>query len=91
VEIGSVATLVYVLCAATSLACAVLLARAYHRSGLRLMFWSAACFGGFFLNNILLIVDLRMVPETDLSVIRSLPVLGGLALLIFGLVWDTER
>lgn len=49
------------------------------------------CFAGFFLNNVLLIIDLRLIPETDLSLIRSLPVLAGLALLIFGLVWDTDR
>ena len=85
------ATLVYVLCAATSFVCTWLLARAYRRSGLRLLFWSAACFAGLFLNNILLIVDLRLIPDSDLSLIRSLPVLAGLSLLIFGLVWDTDR
>jgi hypothetical protein len=85
------AMLVYVLCAATSFACAWLLARAYRRSGLRLLLWSALCFAGFFLNNVLLIVDFRFIPERHLSLIRAVPVLAGLALLIFGLVWETDR
>ena len=43
------------------------------------------------MNNVLLIVDLRVIPETDLSLIRTLPVLVGLALLIYGMVWDSDQ
>ena len=82
--------LVYGLCALTSLACAVLLLRGYRASGVRLLLWSGLCFGGFFLNNVLLIVDVRLVPETDLSVWRSMPVLAGLGVLIYGLVAETR-
>jgi hydrogenase/urease accessory protein HupE len=82
------ADLAYILCALTSIVCAVLLLRGYKQSGLRLLFWSGLCFVGLALNNILLIVDIRVLPDVDLSNIRSLPALGGLLLLIFGLIWE---
>jgi hypothetical protein len=81
--------LVYALCAFTSLACAVLPLRGYGRSGSRLLLWSGLCFVCFFLNNVVLIVDVRVLPERDLSILRSLPSLVGIALLIFGLVWES--
>lgn len=84
------ATIVYLLCAVTSLACATLLLRAYRRTGVKLLFWSGCCFSGLMLNNALLFVDLKMFPQTDLFLLRSLPALVGLMLLIYGLIWDTE-
>ena len=84
------ADVVYVLCALTSLACAVLLWRGWRRSRARLLFWSALCFIGLFLNNALLIVDLRMLPQLDLAVVRTIPALLGAMALVYGLVWDTE-
>jgi hypothetical protein len=84
------ALLVYVLCALTSLACAVLLLRGYRRSRQRLLLWSGLCFGGLALNNVLLVVDLRVVPGTDLSLVRTLPALAGVVLLIYGFIWDAE-
>ncbi|HET7460143.1 MAG TPA: DUF5985 family protein [Longimicrobium sp.] len=84
------ATLVYVLCALTSLACAVLLLRGYARNGVRLLLWVGLCFVGLTLNNVLLVVDVRVVPDVDLSLWRSLPALAGLMLLIYGLVWETR-
>lgn len=82
--------LVYILCALTSLLCAVLLWRGYRISGARLLFWSACCFIGLTLNSILLVIDVTMLPQVDLSLIRNLPALVGVALLIFGLVWEGE-
>lgn len=79
---------VFVLCALTSLGCAVLLARGYRRSRARLLFWSAWCFSGLFLNNLLLIVDLRLLPGVDLAMWRSIPALAGVALLLYGIAWD---
>jgi Family of unknown function (DUF5985) len=84
------ATIVYVLCALTSAACAVLLLRGYARNGVRLLLWVGLCFVGLALNNILLVVDVRVVPSMDLSLWRSLPALAGLMLLIYGLVWETR-
>jgi hypothetical protein len=82
---------IYVLCAVTSLACAILLLRGYRHSGARLLLWSGLCFACFTLNNLLLIVDVQIGPDTDLSAIRTLPSIIGIALLIYGLVWDTKQ
>lgn len=84
------ATIVYLMCAGTSLACAVLLLRGYRASGARLLFWAALCFMGLALNNILVFVDERVIPTTDLSVWRSIPALAGVALLIYGLIWEVR-
>ena len=84
------AGIVYLLCTATSLTCAVLLLRAYRNSRVRLLFWSGLCFAGLALNNALLFVDLEVFPQTDLFLLRSLPALVGVLLLIYGLIWDME-
>lgn len=87
---SAIATTIYALCALTSIACAVLLLRAYSRSRVKLLLWSGLCFAGMAINNVLLFIDLRMVPETDLSVVRTLPALVGVAVLLYGLVWESR-
>ena len=82
------ATLIYALCAFTSVACAVLLLRGFRASGARLLLWAGLCFVGLALNNVLLFVDLGLAPELDLAVWRSLPTVIGLALLTYGLIWE---
>ena len=86
-----VADIIYVLCVATSLACAILLWRGYRRSRARLLMWSSLCFFGLALNNALLILDVRILPAVDLSIWRTVPALAGITLLVYGLVWDAER
>jgi heme/copper-type cytochrome/quinol oxidase subunit 4 len=83
-------TIVYALCALTSIACVWLLLRGYARTRVRLLLWSGLCFAGLALNNILLFIDLRVLPETDLSLARTLPALVGVALLLYGLVWESR-
>jgi len=83
-------TLVYVLCALTSIVCAVLLWRGWRRSGVKLLFWSAWCFAGLSLNNLLLVIDTRFLTTVDLALVRMLPALVGAAVLVYGLVWDAE-
>jgi hypothetical protein len=86
----TMATAVYILCILTSLVCAVLLVRGWLATRVRLLLWSALCFIGLALNNILLFVDVRVLPETDLSVVRTLPALAGILLLLYGLIWETR-
>ena len=81
---------VYILCMLTSLACALLLARAYLRTRTRLLLWSALCFLALTLNNLLLVLDLIVFPQIDLSLYRSLSSFAAAALLLFGLLWDTD-
>lgn len=82
------AAVVYYLCAFTSLACAVLLLRAYAQRKVRLLLWSGICFAGFALNNALLIADRLVFPDRDLAIYRTVPALLGLMVLIYGLIWD---
>ena len=84
------ALVVYVLCAATSLACGTLLLRNYRRTRVRLLLWSALCFFCLSLNNLLLITDKAILPGVDLGLVRLLPALAGVGLLIFGLVGESR-
>ena len=81
---------VYVLCALTSILCAFLLFRGWRKSRTRLLFWSALCFAGLAVNNILLFLDLVIVPHVDLRILRSSVALGSLALLIHGLIGESK-
>ncbi|WP_224363702.1 DUF5985 family protein [Hyalangium versicolor] len=83
---------VYILCALTSVACAVLLLRGYSRSRMRLLLWSGLCFAALAISNMLLFVDLVIVPgpEIDLSVWRSSLALIGISTLLYGLIWDSQ-
>ncbi len=82
---------VYLLCALTSLLCAVLLFRSYRAQRSRLLMWSTLCFAGLAINNILLFVDLVVVPDAvDLSLARSGTALASVLLLLIGLVWEDK-
>ncbi|HSE67198.1 MAG TPA: DUF5985 family protein [Gemmatimonadales bacterium] len=82
--------LVYTLCAVAALLAAVLLGRAYLRVRLRLLLWSAICFVCLTLNNLLVAVDLVVLPDTDLYLLRNLTALLGVAVLLYGLIWETR-
>jgi hypothetical protein len=85
------ANFVYLLCALTSIACAVLLLRGWSRSHARFLLWSSFCFVALALNNILLFVDKVVFPtQVDLTVWRTITAVVGMALLLYGLIWDTE-
>jgi hypothetical protein len=83
--------IVYFLCFATSGACAWLLGRAYRSSGARLLLWSALCFLFLAGNNLLLFVDLLILPQIDLRLGRLLLSLAAVSILLFGFVWDLEE
>lgn len=79
---------VYVLCALTSLACAVLLLRGYAHKGTRLLLWSGLCFLALACENALLFLDLVVLPEMNLGIWRMLVPTLGMAALVYGLVWE---
>ena len=85
------AEVVYLLCVATSLFCAVLLFRGHRRNPSSLLFWSAICFLGFALNNAILFIDVAVLQDTRLSVLRLVPALVGVGALLFGLVRQVVR
>ena len=82
---------IYFLCFATSALCAWLLLNAFQRTRLRLLFWSGLCFCCMAVNNLVLILDVQVFPMHDLLAWRLAPALAGVALLLFGLVWETKR
>lgn len=82
--------IVYGLCVLTSATCAILLMRGYVRSRVPLLLWSALCFAGLALNNLLLVIDVHVVPMIDLSTWRTVPALIGVLLLLYGMIWETR-
>lgn len=84
------AKLVYVLCGLTSILCAGLLYRRFRSTRTRLLFWSTWCFVCLMLSNVLLFVDLVVLPEVNLSVLRSAVTLAGLVLLLYGLIRESS-
>lgn len=78
---------VYLLCAVTSLACAGLLLRSYKRSRMKLILWTSLCFVGLAANNILLFIDLAIIPyNVDLRVVRNLTGLAAVSVLVYGMI-----
>ena len=84
-------TAVYALCFLTSSACALLLARNYWRTGARLLLWSALCFLFLAANNLVVILDLLVLPSVDFRLVRHLLSLAALGVLLFGFIWDLEE
>jgi hypothetical protein len=82
---------IYLLCAVTSLTCLVLLARGYARTGVKLLLWSSLCFVGLALNNLLLFIDLVLLPEEiDLAFWRQFTTLISVGVLLYGFVWEAD-
>lgn len=78
---------VYLLCALTSLACAGLLLRSYFGSRMMLILWTSLCFIGLAAANILLVIDLAIVPASiDLRIPRNVATLVALGVLLYGMV-----
>ena len=82
--------LLYAFAVLTSFACMVLLFRGYVRRHVRLLMWSAICFAGLTINNIVLFLDLVVFPSIDLRLARVIPALVGMLFLLYGFIWDTE-
>ena len=82
------AGVVYMLCALTSLACAILLFRGYAENKFRLLFWSGIGFTGFTLNNILLFLDQEVIHHVDLSIFRTIPGAVGIIIMVYGLITE---
>ena len=81
---------VYFLCAVMSVVCAAMLYRGYRAHRTMLLFWSSLCFCGLALNNILTFLDLVVISTADLSVWRSAVAIASMAVLIYGLIWESR-
>ncbi len=85
-----IAEAIYLRCAGTSLIAAVLLIRQYRARRTALLFWSSIAFAGFTANNILVYVDLAIVPGTSLALVRSLVAMLSMMALVYGLTKDVR-
>lgn len=83
-------TTVYLLCLLTSSLCAWLLMSAFWARRQNLLLWSGLCFCLLAFNNLLVIVDLVLLPNVDLSLWRALSALAAGCVLLYGFVWEVE-
>ena len=81
---------VYIVGVLTSVGCSVLLLRGYARGRKKLLLWSGLCFVGLALSNLLIFVDLVLVPEIDLYRYRLATAAVAMLLLLYGLIWESE-
>jgi hypothetical protein len=81
---------VYLLCVATSALCAVLLGRNYLRTRATLLLWSSLCFVLLAGNNLVVVLDLVILPDVDLRLVRHSLSLGAVLLLLIGFIWSRD-
>lgn len=79
---------VYVLCMLTSLFCAFLLFRSYRTQRSPLLLWSTVCFVGLAIGNALLVLDLIVLPDVDLRLLRAAVGFVSSSALLGALVWE---
>lgn len=85
------APLVYILGTLTTLLCAILLGRGYVQGRSKLLLWSSVCFAGLTVSNVLLFIDLVVLPATvDLYLFRLATAAVAMLILVYGLVWESE-
>lgn len=82
---------VYLLCLGTSVLCAGLLVRSYLRTRTSLLFWSALCFVLLAVNNFIVVLDMLVLRNIDLSLWRLVAALAGVCVLLYGFIWKVER
>ena len=82
--------IVYLLCTTTACCCAWLLFRAYFKTHARMLLWSALCFSGLAVNNVLLVLDRLVLTTADLSTWRLAVALVSVLLLLTGLVLEAD-
>lgn len=84
-------TIIYILGALMTLACAGLLGRSYLKSRHLLLFWSALSFAGLALGNVILVLDKTVfLDSADLLNLRLMTTLAALLCLLYGLIWGEK-
>lgn len=82
--------MVYLMCAASSLACTALLFRSYLKTRTALLLWSALGFVCLSANNIFLVCDLVLFPDINFLPYRQMAALAAIAVLLYGFIWETD-
>lgn len=84
------ASFVYILGALTTMLCAVMLLRGYVRGRQRLLLWSGLCFTGLTVSNVLVFIDLVLLPsQVDLYILRLATAAASMLVLLYGLIWES--
>ncbi|HEY9792361.1 MAG TPA: DUF5985 family protein [Candidatus Obscuribacterales bacterium] len=74
------------LCIVVSTVCAIMLLRGFAQRRIKLLFLVGMCFVGFAIENVLLFLDLIVLPKgVDISALRFVAALAGMVCLSFGL------
>jgi len=81
---------IYILGSLVVCLCAVMLLRAYAKAKRRLLLWSGLCFLGLTVSNLLVFIDLVIIPDVNLYPLRLWTAAIATMLLVFGLVWESE-
>ncbi|HZT87341.1 MAG TPA: DUF5985 family protein [Stellaceae bacterium] len=81
---------IYLLCFFSSGLCAFLLVRAFRRGREPLLLWSAICFCLLAINNLLVFVDIILLPNVDLTALRSATALAAITVLLYGFIWELD-
>jgi hypothetical protein len=81
---------VYVLCVLTSFAAMLLLLRSYMQNRTRLLLWSALCFVALAVNNLLLLVDILLLPTVNLLPLRQFSSMLAVGILLYGFIWEVD-
>jgi hypothetical protein len=82
---------VYGLCLLASLLCAGLLVRAWAKARTRLLLWTAVSFGFLALNNLLLVVDLVLLPHQVLWWPRQAVLAAAIGVLVYAFIWEVDQ
>jgi Family of unknown function (DUF5985) len=81
---------VYLLGILVCLLSAILLLRGFARARKNLLLWSGLCFVGLTISNLLVFLDLVIVPQKDLYIWRLATATIALACMLYGLIWESE-
>ncbi|MGB7189230.1 MAG: DUF5985 family protein [Acidobacteriaceae bacterium] len=82
------AAALYIATCLTTLLCAILLLRAFIRVRRRLLLWSGLCFVGLTVSNFLVFLDIVVI-KPDLYTYRLATAVIAMALLLYGLIWES--
>lgn len=80
----------YILNTLTTLLCAILLLRAWSRVRRKMLLWAGLCFAGLSVSYGLKFADLVVFLDTDLYTWRLATAALALALLLYGLIWESQ-
>jgi hypothetical protein len=87
---GMLSSALYILTCLTMLICAVLLLRAYKTVRRRLLLWAGLCFAVLTISYFLVALDLVFMRATDLYTWRLSATAMAMALLLYGLIWESQ-